>query len=157
MVISQSPTLQKYKDTIKRCLWLYYPDAPENDLDVAIDYSINKRLKDSDARIVNSYKRTKQEDGTYKDLIQNVTLRQLSDYIISREPIVTAYGTMFKHHGEVPNPLVDVVMSFLDNRTKHKKMMFKFPKGSEEFEKYNLLQSLDKIDANTNIGPITAK
>ena len=146
--VDHSPTLKRYKDTLRNCILLYYPEAPEKDLNNAIDYSINKRLQDSEARIVNSYKRTKQEDGTYKDLIQNVTLRQLSDYIISREPIVTAYGTMFKHHGEVPNPLVDVVMSFLDNRTKHKKMMFKFPKGSEQFEKYNLMQSLDKIDAN---------
>lgn len=146
--VNQSPTLSRYKETIKQCIWLYNSVIPENDLDVAIDYSINKRLQDCDARIVNSYKRSKQEDGTYKDLIQNVTLRQLSDYIISREPIVTAYGTMFKHHGEVPNPLVDVVMGFLSDRTKYKKMMFNFPKGSEDFEKYNLLQQLSKIDAN---------
>ena len=136
--------LGNYRDVkeISQIFRMFMPQTDEATLDGILDYSINKRLQDCDARIVNSYKRSKQEDGTYKDLIQNVTLRQLSDYIISREPIVTAYGIMFKHHGEVPNPLVDVVMSFLDARTKHKKMMFNFPKGSEEFQKYNLLQSL---------------
>ena len=148
MIINQSPTLMKYKETMRQCLSLYYPTVPLRDLDAAIDYSINKRLHDSNVQLTNSYKRTRNPDGTYQDLTQNVTLLELSDYIASREPIVTAFGTMFMHHETVPNPLIKVVQSFLDNRTKHKKMMFQYPKGSEQFEKYNLMQQLDKIDAN---------
>lgn len=146
--INASPTLTKYKDVLRKCIWLYYPELPENDIDAAIDYSINKRLYDSQAAVVNSYKRRHLQDGTTKDLTQQISLRQLSDYIISREPIVTAYGTMFKHHSEEPNPLVYVVMSFLADRKKYKDKMFEFPKGSEQFEKFNLLQQLSKIDAN---------
>ena len=78
----------------------------------------------------------------------STTLLQLADYINSREPIVTSFGTMFSKHGTVPNPLAIVVQQFLDARSIHKKQMFKYPKGSEMFEKYNLLQSLDKIDVN---------
>ena len=59
---------------------------------------------------------------------------------------------MFKHHGEVPNPLVEVVFQFLSNRSKHKNLMFTFPKGSEDFEKYNLLQSLTIYFASINLG-----
>ena len=150
MIISQSPTLVKYKETMRKCIQLYYPEASERDIDAAIDYSINKRVSEGNAKITNSYKRykvtkTDQFGNQYQEYVeptQNLTLLKLSDYILSREPIVTAFGTMFKHHGTVPNPLMDVVQSFLDNRTKHKKLMFKFPKGSEEFQKYNLLQSL---------------
>ena len=88
----------------------------------------------------------------FQDATQNITLLKLSDYIMSREPIVTPYGTMFKHHGTVPNPLMDTVQSFLDLRSVYKKKMFTYPKGSEDFEKYNLLQQLSKIDSNgTNI------
>ena len=146
-----SPTIEKYKDIIKSFIKLYYPNATDDELDAAIDYSINKRLRDSKAKISNSYKRYKvrsrdPETGNdilvYQNAEQDVTLQRISDYILSREPIVTAFGTMFMHHGEVPNPLWDVVNSFLTNRTKHKKMMFQYPKGSEEFEKYNLLQTL---------------
>ena len=148
---NDSPTLKRYKDEMIRVLSLYYPNATSNQLNHAIDSSINKRMHNSPAKITNSYKRYKvletdpetgQQYLAYKNKEQNVTLQQVCDYILSRQPIVTAFGTMFMHHGEIPNPLWDVVNSFLENRTKHKKMMFKYPKGSEDFEKYNLMQSL---------------
>ena len=135
---------------------LYYPELSPEVLDAAIDYSIQKRIQNANAVLSNSYRRRRvierDENGNevqvYKNAEQNLTLQQISDYILSREPIVTAFGTMFKHHGTIPNPLAIVVQSFLDNRTIHKKQMFQYPKGSEQFEKYNLLQALDKIDAN---------
>lgn len=147
--LAKSPTLNKYKDTLRDCMYLYYPNISRTDLDAAIDYSIKKRFKDTkEVRITNSYKRYRDENDNYKDAEQQTTLIKLSDYILSKEPIVTPQGTMFKHHATVPNPLVETIMNFLALRTEHKNMMFEFPKGSEEYEKYNLLQSLDKIDAN---------
>lgn len=162
MIINDSPTLAKYKETMKKCLLMYLPGAPLKDLDAAIDYSIQKRMYNGKAEVINSYKRVQQveidqyggQKYYYKDQKQEISLQALTDYILSREPIVTAYGTMFMHHGTVPNPLASVVQSFLDNRTIHKKQMFQYPKGSEDFEKYNLLQQLDKIDANGIYGCI---
>lgn len=139
---ANSPTLSKYAETMKECIQLYYPEIPANDIYNAINYSIEKRMKNSPAQISNSYKRYRNQNGEYQDVIQNTTLQAVSDYILSRQPIVTAFGTMFMHHEVVPNPLVQVVEMFLANRSKHKKQMFQYPKGSEEFEKYNLLQSL---------------
>ncbi len=132
MVITESPSIIQYKQAMMNCLSLYYPESNLSMLEPAIDYSISKRFKDTNCTINNSY--TKRSS--------NMTLLKLTDYIISREPIVTSMGTMFRHHGEVPNPTIEVVKSFLSNRKKHKKIMFSYPKGSEEFEKYNLLQLL---------------
>ena len=133
--IDSSPTLSKYKNTMRDCIILYYPKADLRDINAAIDYSIEKRFKDSNkVRIVNSYKRYRDENDEYKDLEQQITLRKLTDYIISREPIVTANGVMFKHHGVVPNPMNEVIQSFLKARVEHKKLMFNYPKGSEEYE-----------------------
>lgn len=165
MVITQSPTLMRYKDTLNKCLKLYYPNASNRDVNNAIDYSINKRIYNANAKISNSYKRykvtkTDERGNQYQEYVeptQNISLLKLADYIISREPIVTAFGTMFKHHGTVPNPLMDVVQSFLDNRTKHKKQMFQYPKGSEFFEKYNLLQSLTRMSRDLWIVSFTVK
>lgn len=137
-LIAKSPTLIKYKDTMTRCVQMYYPEMSSKEIDTVLDYSINKRYLNSKAQVANSY--------TNKTI--DMTLLAISDYIASREPIVTAFGTMFRKHADVPNPLATVVQQFMDNRSKHKKIMFKFPKGSENFEKYNLLQALDKIDCN---------
>lgn len=136
--INTSPTMIKYRDTMKRCIMMYCPQIDPRELDPILDYSIQKRYYQSNAQVANSY----------TNKTANMTLLAVSDYIASREPIVTAFGTMFRKHGEVPNPMATVVQSFLDNRSIHKKEMFKYPKGSELFEKYNLLQQLDKIDCN---------
>ena len=144
---------------------LYYPESSPEVLDAAIDYSIQKRIQNANAVLSNSYRRRRvierDENGNevqvYKNAEQNLTLQQISDYILSREPIVTAFGTMFKHHGTVPNPLFAVVQSFLDNRTIHKKQMFQYPKGSENFEKYNLLQSLTKMSRDLWVEKLSVK
>ena len=136
--INESISLLKYKETMYRVVKMYYPEAKEIDIDNALNYSISKRYKSYNVELENSY--------TTK--CTNKTLLELTDFIYERQPILTAYGTMFKKHGTVPNPLGKVIQSFLDQRVKDKAMMFKFPKGSEDYEKYNLLQSLDKIDAN---------
>ena len=144
-----SPTIESYKNKMKRLMYLYNPHIPQEDIEAIIDYSINKRLYNSEAGISNSYKRyIDPETQKFKDLFHEYTLLQIADYIKTRQPIVTSMGTMFRHHEEVPNPLAYTVQSFLDLRSVHKGEMFKYPKGSEMFERYNLLQSLDKIDSN---------
>ena len=133
-----SPTISKYMDTMIRIMRLYYPDIPEIEMEKILDYSIDKRYQKTVANVSNNYMK-RQKD---------MTLLQIADYIAQREPIVTAYGTMFKNHANSVNPMATVVQSFLDQRSQYKKQMFKYPKGSELFERYNLLQQLSKIDSN---------
>lgn len=136
--VDKSPTLKMYKNLMIDCLSMY-ADVDQHDLSKAVDYSINKRLHDTHkVKLENNY--TKHDRTT--------TLLNLSDWIASKEPIVTAHGTMFRKHGDVPNPLGTVIQLFLDKRVEDKNIMLTFPKGSENYEKYNLFQQLDKIDCN---------
>lgn len=135
--------IDAYKDTLIKCIQLYYP-ASKEELIPVVDYSIKKRFKDSKVYVEDTYRHTR----------KSASLMKIADYICSREPIVTAHGTMFKKHATVPNPLALVVQEFLDKRQQDKDMMYRFPKGSEEFEHYNLLQSLDKIDVNGLYGTL---
>ena len=136
--------ISEYKNTMYRLLHSLYPHMDKGDILSSIDYSINKRLKDFDVSIKNNY--------TEKTI--SMTALEMCDYIEQREPIITSYGVLFKKHGTVPNPFVKVIEGFLNSRSAYKKKMFKYPKGSEDFEKFNLLQALAKIDANGIYGLI---
>lgn len=128
--------IDQYKRVARDLLRLQFPLLGMDEIDSAIDWSISNRLTDHPIQVNNNY----------KNQTVDMTLLEVSKYIIDREPIITSYGVMFKRHGEVPNPLYNLIDGFITNRKKLKKTMFSFPKGTAEFEKYNLLQLLAKID-----------
>lgn len=136
--------LNEYKKATIPVLRYSFPHLTDQELERAVDYSIEKRLQDTDAYVYNNYTETK----------YNMSLLSITDYILSREPILTTYGVMFKKHANAPNLLSEMIQGFLENRAKEKKKMFKYPKGSEDFEKHNLLQQLYKIDANGTYGAL---
>lgn len=133
----ESQTIANYKKIVMDMLHLNFPMLSETELAAAVDHSISNHFKDTDITI----------DNNYKKITIDMTLRALADYIISKEPIITSYGVLFNRHGAVPNPIYKLIDGFINGRKAMKKEMFKYPKGSEEFEKYNLLQLLLKIDA----------
>lgn len=138
MNVDEHKHLVKYRDTMTRLIQSMYPHTSSKDIFRAVDYSISKRFKNFNLQIQNNY-----TNNTYE-----LSVLEMLDYIAKREPIMTSYGTLFKKHEQVPNPMGKVIDNFLSLRKQHKKEMFKYPKGSEMFEHYNLMQALDKIDVN---------
>lgn len=132
---SDNKYLDNYKSVAGDMLQLYFPLLSKDEINVALDWSISKRLQDTPVQVDNNYKRQ----------TIDTTLLEMAKYIMDRQPIITAYGVMFKRHGEVPNPIYEMVDNFIKTRKLHKKEMFKYPKGSEMFEKFNLLQALDRF------------
>lgn len=144
IVVNDHQTLLKYRDQMSRIIKSVFPEMNLSDIERGVEYSISKRFNNFNLAIQNNYTKSTTE----------LTMLEMLDYIARRQPIITSYGTLFKRHEEVPNPLAKVIQSFLDLRKKHKKEMFKYPKGSEMFERFNLMQNLDKIDANGIYGLI---
>ena len=133
----------KYKEVVTDMLRHSFPDLTIEEINDAVDHSIIKRCKNYDVTVDNNYKEAK----------LNTTALELAEYIISREPIITASRVMFKKAVETENPLGKMDQSFLDTRGMYKDEMLKYPKGSEMFNSYNLLQLLSKIDCNAiNVG-----
>ena len=141
--MEQSITIEEYKQQMHRMLKMLYPSITNYELDLAIQYSIDKRFKNVDITVNNNYKRR----------TVNTTLLEVSDIIKTQQPIITAYGVMFKRHKKDYNtPFYNLLETFITNRTKFKNKMFEYPKGTEDFQKYNLLQLLAKIDCNAVYG-----
>ena len=127
-----SIVVDNYKKVAAEMLHLNFPLLSEQEIYAAIDYSISNHFKDTSVKI----------DNNYKNISIDMTLRELTNYILDKEPIITSYGVLFNRHGTVPNPIYRMLDGFISGRKKMKKEMFKYPKGSEDFEKYNLLQLL---------------
>lgn len=134
----ENDMITQYKNIMMNMLHLNFPLLTEVELAAAIDNSISKHFKDQVVTIENNYKKTKIE----------TTLTKLTNYLADREPIFTSAGVIFNRHTNKPNPIYELIQGFIDARKATKKEMFKYPKGSENFEKYNLMQLLYKIDAN---------
>jgi hypothetical protein len=136
--------LDKYKSVMKRLLLSYDSNMTEADAKNIVDYSVKKRFTDFDAYLRNNY------------IKKNIDLSgaEILEYITKKETILTSYGVLFKTHANSQNPMISVIQNFAKLRKMHKKEMFKYPKGSEQFERYNLLQQLDKIDMNGIYGLI---
>ena len=134
--------IQEYEQVMVDGLRHSFPLLNECELREAIQYSITNRLENKPAYLENNY--TKQKiSGTVLDIL---------NYIQSLEPIVTSSGVLFKKHKEADNPLSRMIMGFLKQRGIYKAEMFKFPKSSEMFERFNLFQLLEKLNGNATYG-----
>ena len=137
MEMLNSKLIEEYKKIVNPMLSRNFPLLSPQEIDEAVNWSLNNNFRNSDASLYNNYKEKR---------IQS-SLLEMTEYILSRKPIMTPSGCLFQKHADIENPFAVLIDTFIQNRVIHKKEMFKYPKGSVQFEKYNLLQLLDKIDA----------
>lgn len=140
--LQQSPTIQHYKDVVLRMASINRSDIPFRVLNDAIDYSIAKRFRDNQVYIENNYKKKKVD----------MTLLDTCDYIDIKKPIISASGVLFQRHENSTNLIYKVIDEFVESRDIAKGTMFKYLKGSEEFQYWNLQQLLAKRDVNALYG-----
>ena len=134
-----------YEDEMVRLVHSYLPHMTREDIRRAVQYSMQKRYKETKCKIDNNYTKTQTTS----------TLLEMANWINEREPICTAYGVMFKKHNlKKPNPLTELVRSFMEGRDVYKKKMFEYLEAHDytNVSKYNLLQLLSKRDANSIYG-----
>lgn len=136
--------ISKYIDSNMKSLKMVFPLLTEEEILEAVHYSIEKRIKDPKVVLHNSYKNRELDSS----------LLSIGDYIMKTKPIITSYGTMFKRHEEIDNPMSKVFKKFMDSRKINKKLKFEYER-KQDWEKakyYDLLQLLDKLDANALYG-----
>ena len=141
---SEVKAIEYYKEIAKRNLSKVFPTLSEDEILTALDMIVDKRYTKKDCTLNNNYT----EEFVETDVAQ------MSNYIINKSPIMVANGCLFKQYDKDLTPMYQLITSFTDNRSKFKKEMFKYEKGSEKFNKYNMLQLLAKRDNNALYGVI---
>lgn len=136
--------INKYKNSVLQMIHFSYPELASSEILDAIDYSIMKRMKNHNIILENNYK-NKKIDSTIIDI---------TEFILEQEPIITANGVLYKKRLDSVNPIANLMQRFLAQRKIYKKEMYKHLKGNELYEKYDLLQLLSKIDANSLYGTL---
>lgn len=129
------PIVNEFKKSANFLLHLSFPQLTYREIDMAIDFSVAKYIQDHDIKLDNSYTHEEKE----------LTLLDITNYVIEKKPIVSSSGVLFKRHGEVINLIYKLLDGFINDRKAEKKEMFKYPKGSEMYNKHNLSQLLLKI------------
>ena len=117
--------IDNYKETMYRMLRLNIPTLTDSELREAIEYSINENYTNNKCTLYNNYKKIEAP----------LDLEALTNFIMSKGPIMTPSGVLFAAHGTVKNPLYDMIEVFATTRDKFKKKMFQYPKGSELFKR----------------------
>ena len=135
-------TIQKYKETMLYVMERVCPKLSRMEILDAIDYSINKRYKAGTARLHNNYTKTE----------VNMDFIKLANDLLNKKAIMTTEGVLFGKHGSVKNPFYNLIQYLADKRDEAKKEMKKYPKGSEQFNAWNLKQLNYKVSANALYG-----
>ena len=140
--LNEMEVIRRYKEFFHEMIGFNYPNLSHQELDDVLDWSINKRIYNAPLELNDSYKDRKMDSSVLEWL----------EYFYAQEPIITPNGVMFKKHAEEINPINKMIQGFLKMRKFYKKEMFKYPKGSEYFNRFNLLQLLEKVSANSIYG-----
>lgn len=129
--------VKKYRDIMVESLQSHFPRLKPKEIDAAVLWAMHNNHKIPKAVLDNNYTMHTAE-GTLLDVLQ---------YIEKLKPIITSSGVLYRKHKEMDNPLSRMVQGFLKQRKVYKNQMKLQPKGSALYEKYNLLQQVEKINA----------
>lgn len=141
--VPKGPIIDRYVDhmyrIIDRCAGEFLEPF---EIIEGIKYSMNKRYNQIPLKVHNSH--------THRTAEMDVL--SLANTLIKDGPILTTQGVLFQKHNAVKNPFYNFIQYLLDKRKEAKNEMKKHPKGSELFNKYNLLQLNYKVACNALYG-----
>lgn len=132
--------IQEYRRTAVDMLKYNFPQLTFRELGEAVDNAIMAGAIDHPSSIYNDYKNRTVQSTVY----------QMTQYIMSRKPIMTSTGCLFMQHEVIRNPIKLLLDGYLKARKVFKNKMFDCMEANdmEGYERYNLAQLLKKLSAN---------
>ena len=119
-----------------------YPDANPDEVRTVIAKKLEEEVIDIPCTLHND---------TYHEYI-DTTVLDTFNWLSLRKPIISGSGSFFKQHSEYNDPSIKVLETWLGKRKKLKKIMFKYVKGTIEYNNYNTAQGNQKVICNAEYG-----
>ena len=119
-----------------------YPDANPDEVRAVIAKKLEEEVIDIPCTLHND---------TYHEYI-DTTVLDTFNWLSLRKPIISGAGSFFKQHSEYNDPSIKVLETWLGKRKKLKKIMFKYVKGTIEYNNYNTAQGNQKVICNAEYG-----
>ena len=142
MVPSKNDFLNEYRRLMIENVKLTYPTLKYDEVAYLVDSIIAKEYKNDKIQILNNYKNREVDTD----------VEQIMEFIKNNKPILIENGCLFRRHEKGFTLFYRLIDEFVESRKKLKKKMFQYDKGTDEFNKYNLMQLLAKRDANAMYG-----
>lgn len=141
--INKSNYLKKYKKHMTEIISQTMSDVDKEEIEEIIEDMIKERLKNPVVTLDNNF------TGENRDS----TLLSVLDWTFDRKPIIAGNGTFYKNQNEAINPIANMLNGFLTKRKAYKKEMFKIEDStSDKYAELDLLQSIEKVNANSYYG-----
>lgn len=134
--------LNDYRRLMYKNIAMVYPTLTNDEIRYLVDTIIGNTYKNDKLTITNNY----------KDRVVDTDVEQIMQFIKNNKPILIENGCLFRRHQKGFTLFYRLIDEFVESRKKLKKKMFQYDKGTEEFNKYNLMQLLAKRDANAMYG-----
>lgn len=134
--------IQDWKSEASVLIKKRYPDATDREIDTYLTKTLEKRCIDPNVIVVNNY----------TNKISRFTTLQLIELIRSNHLICAGAGCLFLPHNTRRNILIEFIMFVMEQRKLAKKEMYKYPKGSEEYEIWDRKQLAYKLIINSLYG-----
>lgn len=134
--------VEKYIDVVLEGYMSMYPDSNPAEVRKLISDKLEECIVDIPCTLHND---------TYHEYI-DTTMLDTFNWLSTRKPIISGAGSFFRQHAEYTAPSIRVLETWLTKRKKLKKMMFKFVKGTIEYNNYNTAQGNQKVICNAEYG-----
>lgn len=134
--------LQKYIDNMCSIYMKLHPDTDADRVKLLTQEFINKSFKDIPCSMKNNI--------THESI--DTSINEVTDWIETRQPIITGNGTFFKQQAEYKSPEIVFTEALLKERKSVKKKMFNYPKGTPEYINLNTAQLNIKVIVNASYG-----
>lgn len=143
--INSNYLLREYRNIMFNYMKNIFSDISKEDILSIINDRISETFVNPNVSLYNSY----------KDKTANSTLLDFGNFVEKNEPILTSSGVIFQNHSKnIESVLPSRFKHYISERDKLKGIMFQFKEGTYEYELYDILQLLAKIDGNALYGMI---